>query len=33
MSKELSLRIDKIKIELENISKLPEAIAVKKGQA
>jgi len=32
MSKELGTRIDKIKIELENISKLPEIIAVKKGQ-
>ena len=32
MSKELQTRIDKIKTELENISKLPEAIAVKKGQ-
>ena len=32
MSKELHARIDKIKSELENISKLPEAIAVKKGQ-
>jgi len=32
MSKELHTRIDKIKSELENISKLPEAIAVKKGQ-
>ena len=32
MSKELHTRIDKIKIELENISKFPETIAVKKGQ-
>jgi len=32
MSKELGARIDKIKTELENISKLPEIIAVKKGQ-
>jgi len=32
MSKELNTRIDKIKIELENISKLPETIATKKGQ-
>ena len=32
MSKELGTRIDKIKTELENISKLPEIIAVKKGQ-
>ena len=32
MSKELHGRIDKIKIDLENISKLPETIAVKKGQ-
>ena len=32
MSKELHGRINKIKIDLENISKLPEAIATKKGQ-
>ena len=32
MSKELHGRIDKIKIDLENIAKLPEIIAVKKGQ-
>ena len=32
MSEELHTRIDKIKIEMENISKLPETIAVKKGQ-
>ena len=32
MSKELHTRINKIKIELEDISKLPETIAVKKGQ-
>ena len=32
MSKELHARMDKIKTELENISKLPETIAVKKGQ-
>ena len=32
MSKELGTRIDKIKTELENVSKLPEIIAVKKGQ-
>ena len=32
MSKELHERIDKIKIDLENIVKLPETIAVKKGQ-
>jgi chromosome segregation protein len=32
MSKELHGRIDKIKSELENISKLPETIAIKKGQ-
>ena len=32
MSKELHGRVDKIKIDLENISKLPEIIAVKKGQ-
>ena len=32
MSKELDIRIDKIKVELENISKLPETIAIKKGQ-
>ena len=32
MFKELHGRIDKIKIDLENIAKLPETIAVKKGQ-
>ena len=32
MSKELHGRMDKIKIDLENIAKLPETIAVKKGQ-
>jgi len=32
MSKELDTRIGKIKTELENVSKLPEAIAIKKGQ-
>ena len=32
MSKELGTRMDKIKAELDNISKLPEIIAVKKGQ-
>ena len=32
MSKELYERVNVIKVELENISKLPEAIAVKKGQ-
>jgi len=32
MAKELKGRIDKIIIELENITKLPEVIAVKKGQ-
>ena len=32
MSKELHGRVDKIKIDLENIAKLPETIAVKKGQ-
>jgi len=32
MTKELNTRIDKIKIELDNISKLPETIAIKKGQ-
>ena len=32
MSKELNTRIDKLKNELENISKLPETIAIKKGQ-
>lgn len=32
MAKELYTRIDKIKTELENISKLPETTAVKKGQ-
>ena len=32
MSNELNKRIEKIKIDLENISKVPEKIAVKKGQ-
>lgn len=32
MSKELHKRIDKIKTDLENIVKLPETIAIKKGQ-
>ena len=32
MAKELLNRIDKIKIEIENIAKLPETIAIKKGQ-
>ena len=32
MSKELGTRMDKIKAELDNISKLPEITAVKKGQ-
>jgi len=32
MAKELLSRIDKIKVEIENISKLPETIAIKKGQ-
>ena len=32
MSKELYERVNVIKVELDNISKLPEAIAVKKGQ-
>ena len=32
MSKELYGRMDNIKIDLENIAKLPETIAVKKGQ-
>ena len=32
MSKELHGRLDKIKTDLENIAKLPETIAVKKGQ-
>jgi len=32
MSKELQGRIDKIKIDLESIIKLPESIAIKKGQ-
>tara|TARA_B100000029_G_scaffold330193_1_gene322487 strand:+ start:1870 stop:4446 length:2577 start_codon:yes stop_codon:yes gene_type:complete len=32
MTKELNTRTDKIKMELENISKLPESIAIKKGQ-
>ena len=32
MSKELLGRMDKIKVEIENIVKLPETIAIKKGQ-
>ena len=32
MSKELHERMDKIKIDLENITKLPEQIAEKKGR-
>ena len=32
MSKELHERIEKVKIDLENITKLPEQIAIKKGQ-
>ena len=32
MSKELNARMDKIKTELETVSKLPETIAVRKGQ-
>jgi len=32
MKKELVSRIDKLKIELENIEKLPESIAIKKGK-
>ena len=32
MSKELHGRLDKIKTDLENIAKLPETIAIKKGQ-
>ena len=32
MSKELLSRINKIKVEIENIAKLPETIAIKKGQ-
>ena len=32
MSKELNERINKVKIDLENIDKLPEQIAIKKGQ-
>ena len=32
MTKELLNRIDKIKVEIENIAKLPETIAIKKGQ-
>ena len=32
MSKELQGRMDKIKIDLENIAKLPETLAIKKGQ-
>ena len=32
MTKELLSRVNKIKIEIENIAKLPETIAIKKGQ-
>ena len=32
MSKELHERVDKVKTELENVTKLPEQIAIKKGQ-
>ena len=32
MSKELQGRMDRIKIDLENIAKLPETLAIKKGQ-
>ena len=32
MTKELLSRVDKIKVEIENIAKLPETIAIKKGQ-
>ena len=32
MTKELLSRINKIKVEIENIAKLPETIAIKKGQ-
>ena len=32
MSKELLSRINKIKVEIENIAKLPQTIAIKKGQ-
>ena len=32
MTKELLSRINKIKVEIENITKLPETIAIKKGQ-
>ena len=32
MTKDLAGRVDKIKLEIENIAKLPEAIAIKKGQ-
>jgi len=32
MAKELLSRINKIKVEIENIAKLPETIAIKKGQ-
>ncbi|MDC6465590.1 AAA family ATPase [Pelagibacteraceae bacterium] len=32
MSSELNKRIEKIKIDLENVSKLPETLAIKKGQ-
>ena len=32
MSKELNERMDKVKVDLENIAKLPEQMAIKKGQ-
>jgi len=32
MSKELNTRIDKIKMDIDNVIKLPETIAIKKGQ-
>ena len=32
MTKDLAGRVDKIKLEIENIAKLPESIAIKKGQ-
>ena len=32
MTKDLIGRVDKIKLEIENIAKLPETIAIKKGQ-
>ena len=32
MTKELNGRVDTIKVEIENVNKLPEQIAIRKGQ-